>query len=507
MMHRNLQVGIGVLFVLILFFSLLPKQYVHAPQLPNITWIDSVSNPTRNLAAPEKEAIPVSTVTVTATATVTREVGISGASHPAGAIDDQSSGAVRAPAPKAYPGPKEVKVALFETNGWHDEVVASLIHSLGSQSQVDLRIFNENFRYGIQDVLAKFKLSRPMPVYENWKVFMKEEQYVPDIMVMTTCELDVAHLAPRLQKLIKEKRTYLFCIIHNSNVWFKPDKHLGIIKPWAQQGLINFIVLSEAVIKTMETKGMESWPRSGPDSVDRTIRYYAPIFPAYLPPVSAMVEEDKHKNARGNDSFGMQGIFNSNRRNYNETFKNLQEFIDDREKQNEASGAASSADGRGDAATQDRNIQLSILGHLEGEPPAIPDKLKNSVQFHDSLNYTDFYQVLSQQFAILPAFADNKYLWKKASSSIAASFISGTPIVADEAILKAYSYIGEDAVYLQSANETDFDVLRRVLAGPREWRVEKMKRVRERAEEVIEENKSKMKAWITEAGARTGFFK
>ena len=501
-MHRNFQVGISVLVALVLFFLLLPKQYVYTPQLPNITWIDSVSNATRNLAAQEEELAQTSTVTVTSTATVTQEVKVSAGSREASSSSDQPSAAERSPAPKGYPGPREAKVALFETNGWHDEVVASLIHSLGSQSQVDLRIFHQRFRYGIQDVLAKFKLARPMPAYEKWQTFMEEEHYVPDVMVMTTCELDVTHLAPRLQKLIKEKKTFLFCIIHNSNVWFKPNKPLDIIKPWAKEGLIDFVVLSEAVIETVKTQGMQSWPRSGPDNISRTVRYYAPIFPAHLPSVSAMVEEEKRKDTRGNDSFAMQGIFSSNRRNYGETFKNLQRFIDDRADQNKASDASTSPAGQ-----NDRNIQLQILGHLEGAPPTIPEKLKDSVQFHDSLNYTDFYRILSQQFAILPAFADDKYLWKKASSSIAASFISGTPIVADQSILKAYSYIGEDAVYLQGANETDFDVLRRVLAGPVEWRVEKTKRVRERAEQVIEENKSKMKAWITEAGARTGFFR
>jgi len=57
--------------------------------------------------------------------------------------------------------------------------------------------------------------------------------------------------------------------------------------------------------------------------------------------------------------------------------------------------------------------------------------------------------VVHDALAVLPAFASNVYYTTKASSSVAAAIICGTPLLADHELLAAYSYLSEDAVILK----------------------------------------------------------
>ena len=66
--------------------------------------------------------------------------------------------------------------------------------------------------------------------------------------------------------------------------------------------------------------------------------------------------------------------------------------------------------------------------------------------------------------AVLPAFASPAYLTHKASSSVAAAIISGTPLLADEALLRAYSYLPKHAVFEQVAGEPEASAMARVAA-------------------------------------------
>lgn len=61
--------------------------------------------------------------------------------------------------------------------------------------------------------------------------------------------------------------------------------------------------------------------------------------------------------------------------------------------------------------------------------------------------------------AVLPAFASNVYYTSKASSSVATAITCGTPLLADEELLAAYSYLPQEAAFLKvcfcpSARET-----------------------------------------------------
>ena len=65
----------------------------------------------------------------------------------------------------------------------------------------------------------------------------------------------------------------------------------------------------------------------------------------------------------------------------------------------------------------------------------------------------EYYRAIQGALAVLPAFASPVYLTRKASSSVAAAIICGTPLLADPALLQAYSYLPARAVFETAADE------------------------------------------------------
>ncbi|KAL9640240.1 MAG: hypothetical protein Q9164_000386 [Protoblastenia rupestris] len=441
---------------------------------------------------------------------------------------------------KDYPLIDSLRVAIVETQGYHDEVAAAFMHSLGSQPEVELSVFKQAPRFGIEKLVEEFDLPRKLPPWQPWQDFISgpnsTKPYRPDLVVLSTCTWDATSdfVSSRLNSLLNEGKTYVLCVVHETDEWEEPKVEFeSTIRPWAEAGKIDFITLSPQVATTLEVHGMKSWPREGDNRIERKIRHYAPVFPVKLPPLPTVNDEEY---TQGNDSFALQGIFDPTRRDFDATFAHLQRFIDSRNirfnkalpkselrdhakaDQNAGSSLPYASNTHINVSNGERpevkdsdslpfesNIQLHLLGHGDIRP-TVPDPLKPHVFFHESLPYPDFYDLLSQQSALLPAFSSDHYLWMKASSSIAASLIGGTPLVANKKILHAYSYLSEDAVYLQREGESEFDVIQRMLESPRSWRLEKQRRVRKRAAEVVEENVLKVKTWITEAKSQIGRF-
>ena len=61
-----------------------------------------------------------------------------------------------------------------------------------------------------------------------------------------------------------------------------------------------------------------------------------------------------------------------------------------------------------------------------------------------------YYAAVHDALAVLPAFASDHYYTTKASSSVAAALICGTPLLATEQLLAAYSYLQANATFLQA---------------------------------------------------------
>ena len=367
-----------------------------------------------------------------------------------------------------------LSIAVVETTGYHDEVVAAFVHSFGSQTNSKMSLFQSKQRYGIEKIMQDFKLPKPVPAAQPPLTLLGNGTTKIDVLVLTTCEYDRMELIAQLETLLNEGKTHLLCVVHHADHW-EDEAHKASLSPWAERGLVDFITLSQHTATFLQETGLRTWKIKPP------IRAFAPVFPVSLPKLPKAADADK-----GELGFGLQGLYESSRRNYQTIFSHLQNFIDSR---------TSERDG-----TINSNVILHLLG--QGNHPQVPSGLTSHVSFDESLDYDEYYSILSRTFALLPAFANDEYLDRKASSTVPAGLIGGTPLVATKEILAAYSYLPKEAVYLQNENETEFDVIGRVLNEAGRNRVEKMQMVRNKCAELVESNSRLVEGWIKEILAK-----
>ena len=372
-----------------------------------------------------------------------------------------------------------LNVAITESMGAHDEVVAALVHSFGSQKNAQISgLFLGQVRWGMPEIMDNFTLAHaPLPKNKGISGFndaaesSNSSSTSPDILVISTCELDMIKFRSRLDILLKRRKTYIFCVIHHADRWHT-DELKDAVTPWLQAGLFDFVALSAHTANYLKTKGLKDWKINITSPV-----VYPPVFPVSLPPV--VTEQEK--------AFALQGNYEASRRDFNTIFTHLQSFIN----------ASSSANDEEQA-----NVTLRLLG--SGKRPTVPGPLSEHVFFDEGLSYKDYYSVLSHTFALLPAFANDEYLQFKASSTIPASLLSGTPLVATKEILEAYSYLPEDAVYFQKDQETELEVIGKVLKANAKELEAKKSLVREACAKILDDNVDLIGTWLKKAALKTG---
>ncbi|KAF3939313.1 hypothetical protein ABW19_dt0202053 [Dactylella cylindrospora] len=405
---------------------------------------------------------------------------------------------------------RPLRITITETGGSHDEVVAALVNAWGKLPGAELSFFQRLSRYGSHDIMRTFDLSNPIPDPRGMMDFRRwdEHQPVPDIVIATTCEFDMRKYAYNMTQLLENEKTYVFCVIHHADRWGFERHHLEeALSPWIRARRAEFLALSPHTAEYLLEKSLKKWKVVKEEGHQPLIRHFVPVFPVQLPPIDA---DDN------NLSFGLQGDFGQERRDYKMVFRRLGEFL------KPATEVVSSVDTSVDEddgfhrtkreetdeesqtiiETAPRNITLHLVGH--GKHPEVPQDVVNNVVFDEGLNYIDFYTILSRCFALLPAFATPEYLDRKASSTVPASLIAGTPLVATKTIINSYAYLTEDAVWLQDESETDFDVIGRVLKLSNEQRKAKTAKVRELRQQIIERNILLAKKWTLEAFKKIG---
>ncbi|KAL7268694.1 hypothetical protein RUND412_008674 [Rhizina undulata] len=360
-------------------------------------------------------------------------------------------------------------VTIIETGGSLDEVIAALAHSFGR----DVSIYQLRALYGIADVMASFSLPKPLPRSQHLDRFVEmgnmSREDMPDVFVAGTCELDVVKFSPQLQHILEHGSTYLVCVVHHADRWVHPELEAAV-KPWVLKNRIEFWTLSPHTAEFLQRESITKWASSASE-IAPLIRHFVPVFP--VEPETENGGEEKE--AEESLSFGLQGKYDTSRRDYASFFSRLESFL----------------------SASRKNISVHLLGY--GTHPAVPDAVQEHVVFDEKLDYTSFYTILSQTFALLPAFATSEYLDRKASSSVPAALIAGTPLVSTNDMLSAYSYIDEDVVWLQADGKSDLDVVGEILEMKPEERRKKKENVRRRRREIIEENVGKIGVWAKEA--------
>ncbi|KAF8250716.1 hypothetical protein K440DRAFT_653526 [Wilcoxina mikolae CBS 423.85] len=370
-----------------------------------------------------------------------------------------------------------VHITITETGGSHDEVVAALVHSFGSQPRAVIDLYQLFPRYRITDIMAGFSLTNALPRPRGPQEFIDHgiAKRRPDIFVAGTCELDIIKFKDQLATLLADRKTYMYCVVHHADRWAAEELE-SAIRPWVEAGMVDFLTLSPHTAEFLKTQTISKWKTTSPS----TIHPYVPLFPVALPAAPSGHGSDKEEL-----SFGLQGDYDPARRDYKSIFVRLDSFLK----------AATTTESFEESGSRD--VTMHLLGH--GEHPEVPDMVKDHVKFDEQLDYFQFYAIISRTFALLPAFASEEYLDRKASSSVPAALIGGVPLVATQKVLNAYSYMDKEVVWLQGEKESDLDVVGRILKmGPKERR-KKKELVRRKCATIVDQNIKTVEMWLEQA--------
>ncbi|KIV98811.1 uncharacterized protein PV09_09425 [Verruconis gallopava] len=358
-----------------------------------------------------------------------------------------------------------IDIVIVETTGFHDEVSAALVHAFGSLSNARLHLYLERPRYGLLDVLKSFNLSSPIVAVNSTSEFGARGPK-PQILVSTTCEVDPLRLDAQFKSLLEERKTFLYCVVHHADRWHGSENDVAL-QPWVREGLVDFIALSEHTANYFREHAV-SEPTLRASTV---LKVLPPVFPLVFPHKAKALSDSRLE-------IVVQGSYETTRRDYQGVFSTLSDLLGQRD----------------DNRHLDRNLTLHLVGH--GEHPTIPEQLNEHVFFDEKLNYIPFYSLISDSAALLPAFAGSEYLDRQASSSIAASLIGGTPVVVDRAMLDAYSYLDEGAVWVREEGESEMDVVTKLLASTPEL-IERQKHlVRIQCRQIVAKNIKSVSRWV-----------
>ena len=391
---------------------------------------------------------------------------------------------------------RRLKIAIAESMGWHDEVYAAYVHAFLSQKpdDVELGLFFKEPRWGMPDLLKTFDnlpLSLPDYVYYDINALNLIE---PDIIVSVSCEYDLRELVKRLDSLFERKKTYLFCTAHYANEW---DEHHEWIEPaltkWIEAGLVTLVTLSPHVQEGFHKPGwgLSSWASlkgyrdEGGNDTSAPIPWppvevFVPVFPPSN--VSVSEQEDENEGV----SFAIQGGVTDNR-----DYSRVMNYLADLQR----------------SSNPIPDVSLHIIGSGAWEASvhdSVPDSIQNQIFFDSNLDYLDYYAYLGAKSALLPAFSKDAYLETRSSSSVPASLIGGIPLVATRAMLKSYSYLREEDVYVQEGGETELDAIRRVVQMSDEERRAKTKTVYAIRDRMIKSNAKMIGRWMEDVRLKMG---
>jgi hypothetical protein len=375
-------------------------------------------------------------------------------------------------------GPKEekeaqitqetVRIAVTESGGSHDEVTAAFVHAFGKQPGAEISTYLLLQRYGIADIIKNFNLSSPIAANKSSGAFgasVKDFPH-PHILVAATCEIEIVKLSAAYETLLAGGKTFLFCVIHHADHWVEGEL-VDKIRPWVEKEMVQFVGLSAHTAQYLRTQCVAKWGSNATVLVD----YLPPVFPVDM-------EENARIEAKAPLTFALQGDYDPSRRNYTSTFERLSNVVALAKKR-----------------LVSQNVTLRLIGH--GSKPYVPETLRSHISFDQNLEYTSYYTLLSRTFTLLPSFASKDYYDRKASSTVPAALIAGAPLVANFELLDAYTYVPTSAVWKQEEDESEMDVVQRVVQLSDTEHDGKKKIVRETCQAVVKRNVELVAEWMT----------
>ncbi|QDS70431.1 hypothetical protein FKW77_009676 [Venturia effusa] len=374
---------------------------------------------------------------------------------------------------------KQLRVAVVESGGQNEEVTAALVYAFGRQalSPVSLYLLEQRFQMG--EIIREFDLPTPIAANKSSLDFAAavDGPGFPELLVSSSCEIDIVRLHDSFEKLLKGGKTYLYCVIHDADAWKEGDL-VNKIRPWVQQQMIDLVTLSTHTAHHLRTQAIANWDFNA----TVTVQWLPPIFPVDIPkqPDEIAIQ------ASSNFPFAIFTDADPGENNYTDIFSSLVAVLE------QAKNITNDVD-----TQRSRNVQLHLLGRHPA--PKIPSSLKQHVVYKPTQSYKDYYTQLSQAFALIPYLPLPTYLTSRASSAIPAALIAGAPLVASPELLAAYSYVPQDAVWMSTVGEGGMDTARRLVqwSAPEHWKKKQI--AKKRSEELLGTIEELVGGWVGQA--------
>jgi len=367
--------------------------------------------------------------------------------------------------------PNSLKLAIFEDRDSHDEVVLAFAHIFSKFKNTKVKIFKDDYRYKMENVLKAFHLEKPQSTncFFEWAKNEDAKKSIPDIVLCNTCEFNIKTFPNEFRHLLVNTNIHFFCVIHEAEFFL----NLGDIHQEAKELLIDFSKAKRMTFLTLSphvTKYAKDYIKW---LVNPRIETIIPVFPteqSYSRQAKSKVNSDPK-----NINLAIQGYYQPQRRDYKEIFEQILEYKN---------------------AKNEYNLILHLLG--SGQHLQVPHGLEDNVIFHDKLTYEEFYTVLSEMFAIIPALTLPDYTINKISSSIPASLLVGVPLIASSPILEAYNFLNATNTWPQADDKSEMDVVIASLQESRQTIEQKREGVKKLAEEIMNTNIELFRGWIAE---------
>ncbi|SJL09859.1 uncharacterized protein ARMOST_13240 [Armillaria ostoyae] len=375
-------------------------------------------------------------------------------------------------------------IAIASTFGFHHDVYMALAWTVGrvlerSVAGGSLQVYAPSpFGFGFQTVVDDLdlyhgKIHNPDDLIRDLRSTGTETVY--DIVILGTCEIEYVISPPDLRDGLNDEllaawderdehhKFKLICIVHDvTDTTWQP-----VITEWTRRNTIRFLPISEHV-----ANGFRQLFDILADSDDEEIRSagyeHLPI-DVHIPILDLGDQPDRPFRTLSN--VVIQGSFTKSRRDYDNIFDDLLASLAD---DPAVWGylpllSIPSASYEPDHSLRSPPFRLFLLGSGWLE---IPVELKNIVTMHVDLNYTgeerfgimisvgltvmeDFYALVKEMDVCLPAFADNGYYQRQASSTFAMAVECN-----------AYTYVNDDrAVITRPAAMREIDAVKALRQG------------------------------------------
>ncbi|GAA94417.1 uncharacterized protein L969DRAFT_53258 [Mixia osmundae IAM 14324] len=368
-------------------------------------------------------------------------------------------------------------IAVEEVAGYHGEVVAATLYAaqaLGSR----VSLFRDFLGAELDAIVGAYYRGSNLPTralipmlgYGPWTspVIDLSAQSIPGPPSVKHAELSAennvtlgayfsAHpINVLLLSSCSESIAFqVICTIHHADRFTWGDKFFGL----EQRGALKILTLNKAAQTFAYDRSMSYASTAGKhggldlsfDSV--LIRAFAPIFPVPGLPSRPMNV--------GLDSVVVQGGLSQAKRDYAGIFSDIQGFL-----QEDASRWGYRYDTATGMYEEDATVTQPFKIHLIGSGRlAVPSNISKIAIVQSGLNYIAFYRLINSAQLLLPAFNLEGYMTTMASSSIAAGVLAMTPVLADNRIMRAYSYLNERNTVIKPFDMSDMQAVKRLKFG------------------------------------------